>query len=351
MSSSSSKVSKSSNYTYPEVDTNFNFKYIIKSHSDLLKVIKVINENDWASGIELFNTSPNEYLFSIRAYPFDATNITNTASSTNELKIANTTLTVTGATLYPMPSVLQFYNIGTWRVGYFDFDRNNSEYFYNNFLDYYFSITVWLPYIDFIELPIEKILNKRVTFDYAIDFDTGKCNCYVNISDLNTFLNQYTLAIFQGTIGVDIPFSQTNANERGRDALLNAIGVASGAITSVVGIATGNPLMTLAGIGTEAISGIKIWASQQHKLKSSMGIYNRNIIINPQNIYFIIDKPNPINVEDYAHFRGKPCCKTLTLGDLTGFTKVGKIHLTNFSEATKQELDEIEELLEEGVIL
>ena len=346
MSNVSSKVS-SVNSVYPKIDTNFNFKYVIKDQSSLLKTLNKINENDWTQNIQLFNTSPNEYLLSLRAYPFDVSLYTNVGTKTNVMDIANTNLTITGADLYPMKDY-NFYTFGTIRVGYFDFDRNNSEYFYNNFLDYNILFTVWLPYIDFVELPIEKLLNKRVTFDYAIDFDTGECCCYVNVSDLYTFDNMYTLSMFKGIIGSSIPFSATNYNEMIRNVGLQGIQGLTGLGMMLAG--STNPILLTGGILT-TLNSVTNMMTNQHHIKSTTSSDNRNSLVNPQNIYFIFSRPKPINVLDYAKYKGKPCLKTLLLSDLSGYTVVDNIHLEGFTSTTEEELVEIEQLLKSGVIL
>lgn len=55
----------------------------------------------------------------------------------------------------------------------------------------------------------------------------------------------------------------------------------------------------------------------------------------------------------YAETLGKPCNKSFKLSDLKGkgFTLCGAVHMTGFTNATSEEIAEIESLLLSGVIL
>lgn len=69
-----------------------------------------------------------------------------------------------------------------------------------------------------------------------------------------------------------------------------------------------------------------------------------------QRPYIIMTLPTLSLPENYGHYYGYPANYTDTLGNLSGFTQVSDVHLDGFT-CTKDELDEIERLLKEGVIL
>ena len=66
--------------------------------------------------------------------------------------------------------------------------------------------------------------------------------------------------------------------------------------------------------------------------------------------FIMITMPNLSLPDNYAHYYGFPCNMTLKLSDLSGFTKISDCHLEGFT-CTKSELDEIEQLLKEGIYL
>ena len=93
-----------------------------------------------------------------------------------------------------------------------------------------------------------------------------------------------------------------------------------------------------------------------HSLGSSNSTYSsNNLSINSHqstNIKLIYKRPKVLETnETYSKLYGKPCGKTSKLKDLTGFTKINKIHLDGLENATSSEIESIEALLYNGVIL
>ena len=66
--------------------------------------------------------------------------------------------------------------------------------------------------------------------------------------------------------------------------------------------------------------------------------------------YLIMHRPIQSLPDNFGRYKGYPSNITKRLGDLTGFTKVYEI-LTNNISAMDEEIEEIINLLKEGVIL
>ena len=60
-----------------------------------------------------------------------------------------------------------------------------------------------------------------------------------------------------------------------------------------------------------------------------------------QSIFVVISKPQVINT-NYTNYHGFKCGKILQLGNITGYTTVDEIHLENIGNATRTELEMIE---------
>ena len=93
-----------------------------------------------------------------------------------------------------------------------------------------------------------------------------------------------------------------------------------------------------------------------NSLGSSNSTYSsNNLSINSHqstNIKLIYKRPKVLETnETYSKLYGKPCGKTAKLKNLTGFTKINKIHLDGLENATSSEIESIEALLYNGVIL
>ena len=76
---------------------------------------------------------------------------------------------------------------------------------------------------------------------------------------------------------------------------------------------------------------------------------NANIMANTQP-YMIIKHKTPQTPTNFNKFYVKPTFKTVTLKNQSGFTKVRDINLSNIP-LTSTEIDELENILKEGVII
>ena len=66
--------------------------------------------------------------------------------------------------------------------------------------------------------------------------------------------------------------------------------------------------------------------------------------------YLIIHRPIQSLASDFASKKGYPANISASLGSLTGYTVVDKVHLTGI-DCTDSERDEIHALLKDGVII
>lgn len=228
---------------------------------------------------------------------------------------------------------------------------------YNNFLDYppYVSAMVYLPYVGF--KPID--LNVFIPKTNKHDFSTMIIECYVDITtgtvDYMIFRKsekgKALVSTFQGTCGITIPMSY----DTGSSMLSNM---------------SGNLIKQ--GISTIATKGANLVGDVGNLVGSFDTPSNVNIgaptpsngLYYPQNPIVIINRPTYDRPDTYGKNIGYPCFKSYTLRKLSGFTKVINPKLT-FGDTkididdnnkkrvfpTETEINEIKELLENGVIL
>ena len=108
--------------------------------------------------------------------------------------------------------------------------------------------------------------------------------------------------------------------------------------------AAGTALKTVADIGNSLSSLAKPTIARSGTISGTTSIFT---VKKP---YVIIERPNVVDYEDFNKIKGYACGKTMSIGNLKGYTEVESIHLTGIP-ATKPELDELEALLKGGVIL
>lgn len=321
--------------TYPITEFRGNRKYAMSS-IQLTSVLSFLNTPNLmqsliSSATHLFE-KPTDYISSIRAYPFNLTEVVASSTAVSEIKVGpGITLTNVTGTRLDLP--LRAKLISTYTL---------SRYF-NNFLDFnpYTKITAWLPYCGYIDLNANEVMGKQLKFYYSFDLDTGKCVAYIEASGT-------VIASKSGVCGVDLPLGETNAREVANNIVLSGLNTAVGALTNVA--SGGSSVVGLHGGLVKSI----LQQAQTNQVKGSTeagggGAYT--MLAAPQSIYLIIQRPKVVNVTNYNELYGKPCGQSYLLSTLTGFTKVDSVHLTGFNMATDQEVAEIERLMKEGIHL
>lgn len=205
--------------------------------------------------------------------------------------------------------------------------------FYHNVLDYapYTSIQIYLPYIGFVDLDTNEVMNSRVTLKYRFDVFTGMClaRLFVNRNGVT-----HELYNFEGNSAVHIPLT-------GRD-FTNAIApMLSGAVGLIGGAATGNPVAMA--IGAKSMIGNTANVKRSGSLSSNTGVLGQ------QTPFILVNRPKAYNAAGYNNYYGYPSNWTVALGSCSGYTRCKDVHLDALS-CSDQEREEIEALLREGVI-
>ena len=221
------------------------------------------------------------------------------------------------------------YTMGTFKI----------EPYFNNFLDYspFSKYNLFLPYIGFVQLDTTLYMNKEITIRYYLDFMNNKI--LVELVREEDSTNYTVLQTFSSSFGFSLPLTQENNYER----FIQAINDSIQATTTLIALSVGVP--------QDSSSFLKPltqdWRSKTQIINSTSGIDLS--IYQPQHPYLIITRPKIIDRNGYDNIVGKPSYKVTKLDNLDGYFKVYDIHLENIN-ASKNELEEIENLLKSGVI-
>ena len=124
-------------------------------------------------------------------------------------------------------------------------------------------------------------------------------------------------------------------------------GLTSGATDITLGAASNNVGQILSGAGQIAESALSVNNTMYNTAGSSSpacGLWQ------PQNCYFIIQRPVPIVPDSYGHNVGYACNYQANLSSLSGFTCCYNTDV-NTLYATEEEKNEIVRLLGQGVYL
>ena len=314
------------------VDTRFNRKYI-GSVGTITTLASYLNTPGSPLDFGNLFVSPEEYIVSVRAYPFNLTKLSKVSPSTTTIKLGVEDSGVSAKTLNsPLPSL----NLGTYIF------KNK----YNNYLDYapYTKITVWLPYIGFVELDPNEVLGNPISFDYQFDLDSGEvtaCISYVKSS------RNCLIKTASAKIGIDIPLGSTNAREIQKNLFTTA--------TSIVGTSLIMPYTKGFGTAMVGLSATKqtkdvFNAFQVHYQKGNASIQGINALSQPQSIYIIYER-NEL-VYSPLQTKGKPLMEMKKLSTLHGYTEVERFtDSMDFGTATSDEVNLIKNYLQTGVYL
>lgn len=297
-----------------------------------------INSGSYA--ITNFFTSFSDYVVKAQIYPFSLDNFFDVTSVTS-MYFGKTSITQNGYYLTINGSgqgapIKKWCSIALSRT-------------FNNFLDFapYTKIQLYLPFFDIIDLPLEKCYGYNIDVYLSIDQHTGKSTVWlVRYEDgLMIYTNSTKLSI-------DLPLGKTNAEEKERNNILQAVSGLGSAIGLAVGVYTGNPLVTAGSVGMLTKNVTSALNNNVDRLTSYKGgAESVDKWVCDKNIYLIAYRPQNIKYPDY-HLKGAPNRTNDYLYNYSGYTEIGEIHFNPSGyDIYDDEISELTDLLRNGVIL
>lgn len=285
--------------------------------------------NDWSK----YETG----VISLKAYPFELPKLTDNKS---KVKIYNDEISLSA---YYLKHRLSEYFI----ISDFTYELLNPTY-----EDYHHEYYVYIPFADYIKLDPNDVINQRLLIYFTLDYVRG--NEYVSIVNLTKNTLLYTSPI---KLSYDIPITRTNAYEVNTINKFNNINLGVnalfGGVSMIGGLASGSDSMLSSGEKQLIRGGVdyfKTKALNYTKGTTSVGgSGNGGYLTNKPRLKIIKNIKCDMG-SSYIENNGLPLNETKRLSDISGYTEVKEILLTNFS-GTKLEADELISLLKRGIIL
>lgn len=205
------------------------------------------------------------------------------------------------------------------------------EEYWGSALDYspYTSAEIWVPMVGFRDLDINDIMGKTIHLKYNYSIFDG--NLTAQLMCGNAVLYKWP-----GNVKETIPVTAKVS-----DALQRIV-------SGVMGVATAG---TGAGMAAAAIgAAVNVAMSKTHvsrtgEMSGSTGLLDDFMP------FLIIHRPIQSLAAGFKSQKGYPSNISSILSACSGYTEVEYIHLTGISGATDTELEEIEQLLKNGVII
>ena len=258
---------------------------------------------------------------------------------------------------------------------------NTYDYFFNfsqlpeNFLLYepYSKFNIYLPLYGNYEISSKYIIGKYLIIRLVFDVTVCKYTCAIYSADADNPI-PITVDILTIDSGISVPATATGISDSQRQTSYNqiakgisVINAGNKAISSTVGSVSASPFIGAAGAGLGALSsaigfGMNVAAAEaQYEANEILNVpVGANGVINSYSLMYSVS-PNililyrvyvdtAITSDDFAKLNGLPYNKYVQLNTLSGFFKVGKIHLENLPNALNVEKDQLNSLLLSGVI-
>ena len=274
------------------------------------------------NGLALLGGNPIDGLIDLRLYPFDVAAKASQTGAQN-IVVGRTDTKVTGIKIDNYNAIL---------------DLGNCTFYptFGNFLDYepFTTASLYIPYVGIVPISTADFMGQTISCKMVADITTGSCTAIV-------FANDIPIIYKNGNIGVEIPMTGTNSAEY---ASRIAGGLTSGATDVALGATSKSVGQVVSGVGSIVDSALSVNNTMYNTAGSSSpacGLWQ------PQNCYFIIQRPVPIVPENYGHTVGYACNYQAKIGDCSGYTQTYNVDVSSIN-APESEKNAIAEILNSG---
>ena len=217
----------------------------------------------------------------------------------------------------------------------FDFGTISVPEYYGSYLDYapYTSINIYLPYIGFKPLDVNKVMGKTLGLQYKVDFSTGMCTAFLSYTNQG---NKQIFAMYSGQMGVPVRITGLDESSAMRSALSFAANVAACGVAVIpslgaTGAANVGGLLSsgaefLNNVSFETGAGGTISVRDKAAEPLSIGTAGaENWLTAPQKAYILIQRAQTNTPENYADINGWATCYCGTISEFTGFLKCANV--------------------------
>lgn len=273
-------------------------------------------------GLSLMGGNPIDGLIDLRLYPFSVVSHSGGGAS-KSIVVGRTNTGINGIEINNYNAVL---------------DLGGCTFFpyFGNFLDYepFTSASLYIPYVGIVPISTADFMGQTISCKMVVDITTGSCTAIV-------FANNIPIIYKNGNIGVEIPMTGSNSAEYASRVMG---GLTSGAADIALGAASKSVGQVVSGVGSIVDSALSVNNTMYNTAGSSSpacGLWQ------PQNCYFIIQRPVPIVPGNYGHTVGYACNYQSTIGECSGYTQTYNVDVSTIN-APESEKNAIAEILNSG---
>lgn len=287
--------------------------------------------DDLKKGLELFGAKPVDCIMSLVAFPFDVSTIC-TCSSEYDIYF--------GSYKHHLNNPVN--KIGNFNAvqKYIDAGTITLKPIFHNYRDFKnLTLSVYMPFIGWNELDVEKYVGKSVNARYYVDINTRQC---VAMLVANGVMADY----WTGEIGVELPVVGSNFSEYARSELQHIESTAKRML---------NPanLETLTNLAGGSLGMFKFGQNGSPKdMQMVKGSFSSGVgMYLPQYVIFRYDIHDIAEPELLNELCGKPSTASGKIGNFSGFLS-GRVTKMNTSGMLQEEIDEMHlGIMSEGIYI
>lgn len=225
----------------------------------------------------------------------------------------------------------------------------NTRYDDFRYKEPYTKWVLFLPGYGYIELPSEFMYYNHRTGNGTLDLEYAMDNVNGTIT-----WNIDGIGKFDGVTAINIPVAYSGINAI--NTISSAMGIIGGGAATVAGIATGNPLAAIGGIGTIIGSSVSGYVAENSKIIGTQGANSGSMssIIggNPDSfspILYRICLETDGNLSDINATMGRPYQKVISLSKLSGYVQT--VNASVESNYPRDIINEVNSMLNGGIYI
>lgn len=206
--------------------------------------------------------------------------------------------------------------------------------FFHGFQDYQTtSSKIYLPFVGFVDTKPEYWQAGTISVDYKFNVIDGSFMAYIRSVSSKSALNGSVIAQYSGNACMHFPLTGVNY----ANMVSGIVGTAASVITQ------GTTSAVLGGAWSAANT-----IAKGGNIQQSNSYNSTSALLGVREAFLLIERPVPAYPAAYGHNKGFPSNITTLLSNVTGYTEIEDIDLSNIP-LTQVELDELRGLLKEGV--
>ena len=215
---------------------------------------------------------------------------------------------------------------------------------YQSFCDYspLTKVSMFLPFIGTVQLDCDIVMGGTVSLAYGIDYFTGNCIAIVTVRNKHG-MNGVLTYQYAGSCSMSIPMSgidySTKYQAQANQLATIGMGVAGAVLSGGVG--------AMGAAGSFVNSALSVQAAKPQALRSG-SISGTPGLMGGFTPYIMVERPAQSFPAGNNKQHGRPANIGGVLSSFSGYTEVSEI-ITHNIKATDSDLDEIKELLSNGV--